>query len=228
MPAGPQTRVRETGLTPWLMRLEIRHSPRRVLHGVETVVSRFSPSATINPSFERVDAALSLIERHAPVRWKQINQDVRCIFVMGGMGTWGVFYRDIATVVVNREAMLRPDHTVAHVASIIAHEAQHGRLFRLGFGYEIGDRARVERICLRAQRSLCRRLPGAAAALADASYWLSAACEEDYSDRSLVQHDIDGLATQGVPNWVIRSLTRLADWRFGTRPESPDHGAPTE
>src|SRR5882672_12744248 len=49
--------------------------------------------------------------------------------------------------------------TPAHVAATIIHEATHARLMTAGVGYEPERRAKVERICFKAEIAFASRLP---------------------------------------------------------------------
>jgi hypothetical protein len=143
-------------------RLLFRISPKRTLHGIPTAVLLISSDQERVTLFEKIDAALTLLQRHAPVRFQQVTRDMGSIFVCGDPSTHAHYNPDLRMCELSFFAVVRDGYAAAELASSIVHEAQHGRLLRLGFGYDARLRGRIERLCYRAERAFGGRLPDGA------------------------------------------------------------------
>jgi hypothetical protein len=111
--------------------------------------------------------------------------------------------------------VLHPDTSAAVVASVLVHEAMHARLRCRGFGYEEYQRARIERICCKAQRAFARRLPNSqGAALVDEADKTMAWIGDPalWTDRALLERYLHRLRSAGWPDWAVGGMSTLAKW----------------
>lgn len=110
----------------------------------------------------KVTQALKVIAQYTPHRYRHLVRHLRWILVLHGSrfqflpAVWGL--------TIESDWLDRASET--DVACVIIHEATHARLWRLGFRYEPESRERIERVCVRAEAELLRRLgvPGEAEA----------------------------------------------------------------
>jgi len=141
---------------------------KTTLHGVE--VAFFFPVSKIERSlvFQKMEEALGTIEAYAPVRFTALRTDLRQILIRGLPDEVSHYdpERQLCEIFVG---WIKSDEgTPEAIASTVVHEAEHARLWRLGFRYTPEVQARIERICHRAERVFCRRLPTGAALVAAA------------------------------------------------------------
>jgi hypothetical protein len=59
-----------------------------------------------------------------------------------------------------REFVVASDTTPIKIALVLVHEGMHARLARAGFAYDDTVRARIERLCAKAEVLLANRVPG--------------------------------------------------------------------
>ena len=111
---------------------------------------------------ETVTAAMGLIRDHDRARYARILQFVDWIVEdTGPFGSGGAFYSRGC-----RAILLDPDFDryeseailASQVASVIVHEATHGRLFHLGIPYTDETWEQCERICVAEENRFLRRL----------------------------------------------------------------------
>lgn len=110
--------------------------------------------------------ALALIQRYDRRRMRVIEREIK--YITKQEFTQGAYYNSlIQECLINftqYQHLLdkNPHHYewyLAHYASVIIHEATHGRLDSLGFPYSPATRARIERICWMEQKRFSSRLP---------------------------------------------------------------------
>jgi hypothetical protein len=122
---------------------------KTTLHGVE--VAFFFPVSKIERSlvFQKVEEALGTIEAYAPVRFAALRTDLRQILIRGLPDEVSHYdpERQLCEIFVG---WIKSDEgTPEAIASKVVHEAEHARLWRLGFRYTPEVQARIERICHR-------------------------------------------------------------------------------
>jgi hypothetical protein len=151
---------------------------------------------------DRVSDALALIGRYDPVRYRRLLMDLRRIWVEPFSGAVGRYTHSDRTCWLNTDYV--ESGSVATIASVIVHEATHARLFRAGIGYEEAVRLRVERCCLRRQRSFADRIPGGAGFV-----WQEEEFDRlpDYTDAAVAErhraNTENELTRLGVPRWIV-------------------------
>jgi hypothetical protein len=155
--------------------------------------------------FDRIENALLLIERNLPIRYRQIQRDLRYIWVRSMTG-YAQFDRAIWACSIRPEVFQGNQVSPEDVALILVHEATHARLAKLGFGYD-------EAICHRRELVFATRL-GDGEAIYAASYYL--ANPLDYSDEAVLARDElkmgEFVSKYGLPGWVAGFLRRTRRW----------------
>ena len=185
-----------------------RFGERRTLHQVP--ISNWWLGSKFNgPVFAKVDQALDLIAHYAPATYKSMRQDIASILISNPPGARGSYFHEIRMVDLSMEFVIDAETTPHSLASVLVHEAQHARLCRFGFGYEEPIRARIERLCYRAERNFARKIPGCEALVADAESWMSADLDPIFSNEGRYRRELDHLREVGCPEWTVRILGRI-------------------
>ena len=187
-------------------------SPKRVVDGIPVAVLLVSSDEEREAAFFKIDAAMRLIATYAPIRRQQVLRDVRRILVCGEPTARGAFLSGSRTCDLFFDWLLSAETTPQEVAATIVHEAQHGRLLRLGFGYGPDKRHRVERICYRATRAFARRIPAGDGLIerAEAGMSLDAdAC----SDAAYFERCAQVVGRLKLPHWYTAALSKVLKWR---------------
>jgi hypothetical protein len=120
------------------------------VRGFPVLVINTRPDIDTDDVLTRLDAALALIEEFSPHYFRHMRRDFSRILVQryacrGAYFPWDHSCMVELTFTVNR------DFTPTQIAATILHEGAHARLHRLGFSLDMGDRARQERFCRRAE-----------------------------------------------------------------------------
>lgn len=180
---------------PWLFM--IRWSEIRQIEGMEVRV--FEDRVVASDLFDKVGAALRLIMTSDPPRYARIRRDLKRVLLTLASG--GQYLPRLETCRIGIDFVRRS--SPLEVAMMIAHEATHARLWRIGYRYEPADRERIERICVRAETMLASRIPGSALAIARTEQLLESRwwTREEHNSRSLAE-----LRALGCPRWFIRIL----------------------
>lgn len=198
-----------------------RFGTKRTLHDVTVAIWMLSSSEEKALAFDRLEMALGLVKKYAPAVFTTLQGDLRSILVAGDPTYEGFYIHDLGMVQLDDKFVLDKATTPNDLACYLVHEAQHARLRRLGFGYEAHIRARIERICIRAQRNLARLLPDGEELVAHAEAWMNADLEAHYSTDSFIQRNVDGLKAAGCPDWLVNALAWVANRRSDRRHQKP-------
>jgi hypothetical protein len=159
---------------------------------------------TIEPELTaRIDEALQIIDHFAPARFDRLRRDVRRILLRRMPGLQGKYWPALDAVVLDREFVQRRGNAL--IALVLVHEATHARLEHAGFRYHPEMRARIERICTRAEIALAERMPGSEVALTRLNRALDRAGP---TDQQLVQYHLAEAQAAGSPAWVLHLLRR--------------------
>jgi hypothetical protein len=89
------------------------------------------------------------------------------------------------------------------IATVLVHEGAHAWLDRMGVDYEVGQRWRIEAVCLRSELSFLRRVPGADWLIEHTQSQLAHGAE-DYTDAARLNRRVAKLRQVGVPEPLIR------------------------
>jgi hypothetical protein len=199
-------------------RRSISSTIQRLLFRTLLSVSKTRPHGDLvlvadnDDQFDQIESALLLIERNLPIRYRQIQRDLRYIWVRSMMG-YAQFDRAIWACSIRPEVFQGNQVSPEDVALILVHEATHARLAKLGFGYDEAIRARIEAICHRRELAFATRL-GDGEAIYSAGYYL--ANPLDYSDEAVLARDElemgEFVSKYGLPGWVAEFLRRTRRW----------------
>jgi len=191
-----------------------RFGEKRVLRGMSVAVWVLSSPDQRGLLFEKMESALRLIEKLAPDKFRALQRDVRSILVAGVPTFRGRYVQKLRMIELYHEYVLKVQTVPESLACTLIHEAQHARLFRLGFGYDEPIRERIEKLCIRAQRNFARLLPNGDDLVAEAEAWLAADLEPIFSNKSRRQADLRAL----------RELARISHTAHGLRGAVPPTG----
>ena len=126
-----------------------RFSYRSELCGISVGIWAPAPKTERALALEKTEAALRLIRARTPRGYSALKSDVQSILVAGNPTFRGQFLSELRMVELYDDDTTDSETSVEELACTLVHEAQHARLFRLGFEYEESLRGRIERICFR-------------------------------------------------------------------------------
>ena len=211
----------------WLLviRSGLRFGTKRRLRGLAVAVWAINPGEC-EAIFDKLDGALGLIESHAPDKFRNLRKDVTSILVAGSGSASGLYIPQLRVIEIYHKDVL--DETAGWVATLLIHEAQHARLFRLGFGYQEAIRGRIERICHQAEKNFALRLPDGDELVSVADDRLREDLEFIHSSEGRLRGlddrmrmELQGLEDLGCPQWLMtvmawiyrRRLARITNER---------------
>src|SRR5215217_9340696 len=153
--------------TAWLeRRIERTLTRERTVHGLRVTV--YNRRADIDEAqlFERTEAALDLIARVDPRRFRRLCRDFAVLHVRRGY-TRGAFYHDSRACVLDNTFVANTGFSITEVAACIVHEAMHARVTAMVSRRVPSDEARAheERICRKAEIAFAERAPDGAAVI---------------------------------------------------------------
>jgi len=132
------------------------------VRGFRVVVENTRPDIATADVLARLDEALALIERHAPLRLRHLRRDLREFRVVR-FPCRGAFFPDGRACLTELTFLARRDITAAPVAASIVHEGMHARVHALREAFGSGDdpsqMPREERLCRRAELDFGQALP---------------------------------------------------------------------
>ena len=123
---------------------------QRTLRGLPVTVVNTRPDIDTDAVFARLDASLGLIERYTPHYYRHLVRDFAGILVER-YACRGAYLPGRRVCLLELTFAVNPSFTDAQRAATILHEAMHAKLDRLGASTGMGDRARQERFCRRAE-----------------------------------------------------------------------------
>ncbi|WP_143198721.1 hypothetical protein [Bradyrhizobium sp. AS23.2] len=178
-----------------------------------------------NPELDlqRVEAALQLIERFAPLHYRRVKNNLSRIWVQLVPHGAGCYLHSLNACLLDERVVASETTTLEWIASAIVHEATHARLEKRGIRYDEAVRHRIERICARRELDFARHLSGVDALL-EAINWRLVRCNENnasYTDQNMweeIDHgNADILRHLGTPEWVIALVFRTRNLVVGIR-----------
>ena len=129
-----------------------------IVRGFPVTVVNTRPDIETADVLARLDAALALIEQFSPHHFRHMRRDFAGILVQR-YACRGAYFPSENICMVELTFTVNRDFTPTQVAATILHEGAHARLHRLGFSLDMGDRARQERFCRRAEIDFGRVAP---------------------------------------------------------------------
>lgn len=137
------------------------NSTRIVVHGLPVRVENTRPDIRTELVIERLTAALDLIARYAPRRYRRLRQDIAG-FVVERFACRGAFFPDRRECLVELTFTVNPAHGLPEIAASIVHEATHARVARRCGMLPLTMRPREERLCRMAELEFGLALPDGA------------------------------------------------------------------
>jgi hypothetical protein len=192
----------------WIARFVFWLSPHRTICGTHVRISPFCDSKQVSDGFAKMQEALSLIRDHAPVRFRQVQRDIRTFWILGTPIAYGSYIRALGVCELWYRYVLLTRTTPADLASTIVHEAQHARLARLGFKFEDPYKERMEYLCFKASRNFGLRLPDGTELIRDVDYALTSGKRLTHTTTSLLRARVAALYRTGGPLWWKNLLRR--------------------
>jgi hypothetical protein len=125
---------------------------RFVVHGLPVRVFNTRPDIRTADAIERLTAALDLVARYAPARYRRLRQDLSG-FLIQRFACRGAFFPDTRECLVELTFTVNPRHGLPEIAASIVHEATHARVAAMCRGPQ-AERPREERLCRRAELEL--------------------------------------------------------------------------
>jgi hypothetical protein len=191
-------------------KIELWFSKSRVIDGLW--IGSFQSDA--EPALLRVEAALRLIERFAPLHYRRIKTSLSRIWVQLFPYGAACYRHSLNACLLDERFVASETTTVECIASAIVHEATHARLEKRGIHYGETVRHRIERICVRRELDFVRHLSGADA-LQEEIAWRLDQCNQEsapFTDQNIrqaiFQGDVEILRHLGMPEWVIALFLR--------------------
>jgi hypothetical protein len=197
----------------WLERMMDRFTVSTTLHGIPVAIFFPNSAEERTALYAKVDQALVVLKTSAPVRFAAVRSDLPGGVLVRGRPDACAHYdpgRGLCEIYV--DWLKDPQVTPEEVASTLVHEAQHARLFRLGFSYAPEFQARIERLCYRAERTFAKRLPDATGLVSAADTSMRHGLEA-YTREARKQSERAGLVTLAERNFIVRPLVWAYDLR---------------
>src|SRR5262245_1005211 len=117
-----------------------------VIQGIPVEVDSSRPDIETAQVLDRLTAALGLVERYTPARFRRLRRDFRAIWVQR-FACRAAYFPDERACLIELTFLAHPDITPAQVAASIVHEGVHARIRQLGIRHRPGFEAKEERLC---------------------------------------------------------------------------------
>ena len=195
-------------------KIELWFSKSRVIDGLW--IGSFQSDA--EPALLRVEAALRLIERFAPLHYRRIKTSLSRIWVQLFPYGAACYRHSLNACLLDERFVASETTTVECIASAIVHEATHARLEKLGIRYDEAVRQRIERICARRELDFARHLSSVDALQEEISWRLDRCSEENasFTDQNMTEKAYQGnaeiLRHLGTPDLPPKKWTGISSF----------------
>jgi hypothetical protein len=182
-----------------------------------------SAQSDSEPGLQRVEAALQLINRCAPLHYRRVKNSLSRIWVTLVPHGAGCYLHSLNACLLDERVVASENTTLEWIASAIVHEATHARIEKRGIRYNEAVRLRIERICIRRELDFVRHLSGVDALQEQITQSLDWCRDgvEYYTDQNMWQGidqgNADALRYLGAPEWLIAFVFRTRALRSGIR-----------
>jgi hypothetical protein len=182
-----------------------------------------SAQSDAEPALQRVEAALQLVNRCAPLHYRRVKNNLSRIWVTLVPHGAGCYLHSLNACLLDERVVASETTTLEWIASAIVHEATHARLEKRGIRYDETVRLRIERICIRRELDFVRRLSGVDALQEQITQSLDWCRDGNahYTDQNMWQEidqgHADALRHLGTPEWVIAFVFRARELLYGIR-----------
>ena len=110
-------------------------------------------------AISRIKRSLDLIAQYWPMQLARSQALVESIIVFPSATSSASWRKDLSACLIDTSWIASDEAYPEAIASVLIHELTHARLDALGFKYGDATRARIERICTRAQQRVVQYLP---------------------------------------------------------------------
>lgn len=181
----------------WLFRvLALAASTKATVCGIDVVnTGKQEESERL---FDLLAQALKLLAETDRRLFERVRGNLKRIVIVAYDGS--SYWPELAACALSRSTLEKQPRE--WVASVIVHEACHGRLHRCGFEYRGFQRLRIERVCIRAQARFLGRLPGTERLREHLAHQLQG---HGLTDERL-RRRAGQLETLGIPQWLAKRL----------------------
>jgi hypothetical protein len=122
----------------------------RTVHGLPVRIVNTRADIDTEQVVQRLAAALDLVARYAPRRYRRLRRDL-VGFVVQRFACRGAYFPDSRECLVELTFSVNPRHELPEIAASIVHEATHARVARMCGTRPPDAHAREERLCRRAE-----------------------------------------------------------------------------
>jgi hypothetical protein len=182
-----------------------------------------SAQSDSEPALQRVEAALRLMDRCAPLHYRRVKNSLSRIWVTLVPHGAGCYLHSLNACLLDERVVASETTTIEWIASVIVHEATHARLEKRGIRYDEAVRHRIERICARRELDFALHLSGVDALLEEINWRIDRSNDENASFSNqdmwvgIDQGNADILRHLGTPEWVIALIFRARNLLSGIR-----------
>jgi hypothetical protein len=175
------------------------------------------------PGLSRVEDALRLVKDCDPLNYTRVVRYLDRIWVRLISRARAEYQRQLNACALDQRYVLSETITVEKIASTIVHETTHARLERWGIAYDEKLRPRIEAICLRRELNFASKLPDGEALREEVAASLEwyASDHDFFSDTRFDERHLKGsietLRHLGTPEWFIRIVSKVAEYRLAHR-----------
>lgn len=181
----------------FLLRLD-RHSS---VEGFEVSVTSLDEHER-NQSVAKICETLRLIKLHTPVAFNRLRGGFRYIWVRRLHRARGQYERSLNACSIDIGYLLDAQVTPMRLAMTVVHEGTHAHLIHLGFRYRESERARIERLCVKSEVILAKRMHAPKSLLREATQRLQRG-PTFYTDTQNKQMAVQRLMELGAPHWLV-------------------------
>ncbi|MCA1537774.1 hypothetical protein I6F21_35255 [Bradyrhizobium sp. NBAIM03] len=200
---------------PLVDRIQLWLSKGRMIDGLWIGTLSDDPELAL----QRVEAALRLIERSAPLHYQRVKKSLSRIWVQLVPHGAGCYQHSLNACLLDPRVVASETTTIEWIASAIVHEATHARLENWGIRYDEAARSRIERICARRELDFALHLTDVDALHEEIAQRLDLCRDEGtyYSDENMrltmEQGSVEALRHLGTPEWAIALVFRVIGLR---------------
>ena len=158
----------------------------------------------------KLTAALRLMAEHTPLRLQYLQRDLPRLWVFVSQYE-GQSLESVGICLLNLDTVLADGTSADRIALTLVHEGMHARLDRAGVKYGWDTRARIERLCIRAELVFASRLGNPTELIRDGERRLHHA-DDFWSAEAQRLRNRAALAELGLPGRLGYTLGRVLGW----------------
>ncbi len=176
-------------------------SQKKMIQGIPCYVWYLSDKQERQVIFQKLEEALSLIKKYAPVRFAQLKKHNKQILVAGDPTFLGMNIYQLRLIEIYFKHAISEQTNAELLASVIVHETTHARLADLGFEYSEENKYRIETLCHRSELVFGLLLPNGQQIIDEAHSWLNGTIQYSYSAEGRQDTLIRAVEELETPKW---------------------------